>query len=119
MGFELKTHPSDSVGFLAVVNTLSFRHPLQLVSGMDSIPNLDSLGLALPSAAYLAGAVLFGLLGYAAFRFGRSQGRTFYLWGGLALMLYPYGVSDTWLLWLLGVGLCALMFAADRWLVGR
>ena len=39
--------------------------------------------------------------------------------GGLALMLYPYGVSDAWLLWLLGVGLCAVMFASDKWLLSR
>jgi hypothetical protein len=86
---------------------------------MDSIPNLASLGLAMPSAAYLAGAVLFGLLGYAAFRFGRKQGRSVYLWGGLVLMLYPYVVSGTWQLWLMGVVLCAVMFAADKWAVGR
>ena len=101
------------------VITLSFCHPLRLVSGMDFIPNLASLGLALPSATYLVGAVLFGLLGYAAFRFGRRQGRSVYLWGGLALMLYSYAVSDTWLLWLLGVGLCAVMFVADKWLAIR
>lgn len=86
---------------------------------MDSILNLASLGLAMPSAAYLAGAVLFGLLGYAAFRFGRKQGRSVYLWGGLVLMLYPYVVSGTWQLWLMGVVLCAVMFAADKWAVGR
>ena len=86
---------------------------------MDSIPNLASLGLAMPSAAYLAGAVLFGLLGYAAFRFGRKQGRSVYLWGGLVLMLYPYVVSGTWQLWLMGVVLCAVIFAADKWAVGR
>lgn len=86
---------------------------------MDCIPNLASLGLAMPSAAYLAGAVLFGLLGYAAFRFGRKQGRSVYLWGGLVSMLYPYVVSGTWQLWLMGVVLCAVMFAADKWAVGR
>jgi hypothetical protein len=34
-------------------------------------------------------------------------------------MLYPYVVSGTWQLWLMGVVLCAVMFAADKWLVGR
>ena len=86
---------------------------------MDSIQNLSSLGLALPSAAYLAGAILFGLLGYAAFRHGRKLSRPSFTWGGLALMLYPYGVSDTWLLWLLGVALCAAILVADKWLASR
>ena len=86
---------------------------------MDLTQNLSSLGLELPSASYLVGAVLFGLLGYAAFRFGRKQGRSVYLWGGLVLMLYPYVVSGTWQLWLMGVVLCAVMFAADKWAVGR
>ena len=82
-------------------------------------PNLSTLGLELPSASYLLGSVLFGLLGYATFRFGRKQGRTALIWGGLVLMLYPYVVSGTWQLWLMGVVLCAVMFAADKWLVGR
>jgi hypothetical protein len=86
---------------------------------MDLTQNLSSLGLELPSASYLVGAVFFGLLGYAAFRFGRKQGRTALIWGGLALMLYPYAVSDTWQLWLLGVAVCAAMWAGDKWLVGR
>jgi hypothetical protein len=87
--------------------------------GVDPIQNLSSLGLALPSAAYLAGAILFGLLGYAAFRYGRKLSRPSFTWGGLALMLYPYGVSDTWLLWLLGVALCAAILVADKWLASR
>jgi hypothetical protein len=86
---------------------------------MDLTQNLSSLGLELPSVSYLVGAVFFGLLGYAAFRFGRKQGRTALTWGGLALMFYPYVVSDTWQLWLMGVVLCAVMLAADKWLVGR
>ena len=86
---------------------------------MDPIQNLSSLGLALPSAAYLAGAILFGLLGYAAFRYGRKLSRPSFTWGGLALMLYPYGVSDTGLLWLLGLVLCAAMLVADKWLASR
>jgi len=83
---------------------------------MDPAQNLSSLGLTLPYAPYLVGALLFGLLGYAAFRFGRKQARSAFTWGGLALMLYPYAVSDTWLLWLLGAVLCVVMFATDKWL---
>ncbi|MDB5884605.1 MAG: hypothetical protein JWR74_776, partial [Polaromonas sp.] len=34
-------------------------------------------------------------------------------WTGVALMLYPYAVPQTWLLWTVGVALCAWLYA--RW----
>jgi len=39
---------------------------------MDDIRTLESIGLTLPSPAYLIGVVLFGLIGYAAHRYGRK-----------------------------------------------
>jgi hypothetical protein len=80
---------------------------------MDELKALQGLGLELPSPAYMAGAILFGLLGWAAFRHGRKQGRRLTLWLGVALMLYPYLVSQTWALYAVGVGLCAAI-ALDR-----
>lgn len=74
---------------------------------MDELKALQGLGLELPSPAYIAGAILFGLLGCAAFRHGRKQGRRRTVWLGVALMLYPYLVSQTWALYLVGAVLCA------------
>ena len=74
---------------------------------MDDLSALDSLVLTLPSPAYLIGALLFGLIGWAAFRHGRKAGKRQTLWLGVALMLYPYLVSRTWLLYGLGLALCA------------
>lgn len=77
---------------------------------MNEIQQLESLGLALPSPAYLVGAILFGILGYVAFRRGRKNATPALTWSGLALMLYPYGVSQTWLLWVLGGALCVWVY---------
>lgn len=74
---------------------------------MDELSALKSLGLELPSPAYLFGAVVFGLIGLAAFRLGRKNGRRQTLWLGVALMVYPYAVSRTWLLYAVGLALCA------------
>ena len=73
---------------------------------MDELNPLASLGLVLPSPAYIAGAILFGLIGYAAFRRGRKTSTASLTWTGVALMLYPYAVPQTWLLWLVCAGLC-------------
>ena len=77
---------------------------------MDELKNLESLGLVLPSPAYIVGAILFGLIGYATFRRGRSTSRSALTWMGLALMLYPYAVSQTWLLWVVGASFCGWVY---------
>jgi uncharacterized membrane protein len=74
---------------------------------MDNLSALQALGLELPSPAYLIGALVFGLIGWAAFRLGRQRERPRTRWLGLALMLYPYAVSRTWLLYAVGTLLCA------------
>jgi hypothetical protein len=74
---------------------------------MDELKTLQSLGLELPSPAYIIGAIVFGLIGLAAFRDGRKRGRPVMRWLGVALMLYPYVISQTWLLYGVGTALCA------------
>ena len=78
---------------------------------MNDLENLESLGLVLPSPAYLLGAILFGIIGYVAFRRGRKTSRATLTWAGVALMLYPYAISQTWLLWVLGLALCSWLYA--------
>lgn len=80
---------------------------------MDELNPLASSRLVLPSPAYLAGAILFGILGYVAFRRARRTSNASLTWTGVALMLYPYAVSQTWLLWAVGAGLCAWLYV--RW----
>ena len=72
---------------------------------MEELKALESMGLVLPSAWYIAGAILFGIAGYVFYRRGKSTKQPGLLWTGVALMLYPYAVSETWLLWVIGCGL--------------
>jgi hypothetical protein len=76
---------------------------------MDDLNKLQSMGLGfeLPTPAYLIGALLFGILGYLAWRRGKQAGKPRTRWLGLALMLYPYLVSSTWVLYGAGAALCA------------
>jgi hypothetical protein len=39
---------------------------------MDTVSDLNTMGLELPSMAYIAGALIFGVFGWAAFRRGRK-----------------------------------------------
>ena len=72
---------------------------------------LTSLGLDLPNPAYFVGSILFGIIGYVAFRRGRKAERPELTWTGVALMFYPYAVSQTWLLWAVGAILCSWLYA--------
>ena len=81
---------------------------------MDALSSLPALGLELPSPAYIFGAIVFGLIGFAAFRNGRKTGRRKTLWLGVALMFYPYAISLTWLLYVVGVVLCAGIYVDRR-----
>lgn len=77
---------------------------------MDDLNALSSLGLELPSPAYLAGAIVFGLIGFAAYRYGKKNSRPTTRWIGLALMLYPYAIAQTWLLYTVGLALCGGLY---------
>ena len=81
---------------------------------MDALPPLQSLGFELPSPAYIFGAIVFGLIGFAAFRFGRTRAKPVTLWIGVALMFYPYAISRTWLMYVVGLALCAGLFLDRR-----
>lgn len=77
---------------------------------MNDLNTLGALGLTLPSPAYLLGAIIFGIIGFAAYRYGKKTSSSYLKWIGIGLMLYPYAVSQTWLLYGIGVGLCAALY---------
>jgi hypothetical protein len=77
---------------------------------MNDQTALRSFVPALPSAAYLFGAIAFGLIGIAAYRHGKKVQRARSRWLGVALMLYPYAVSATWLLYAVGAALCVALY---------
>ena len=73
---------------------------------MENIDQLKSLGFAFPSPAYLFGMIVFSIIGYAFFRYGKKAELPIPKWVGVALMLFPYVVPQTWALYLIGSGLC-------------
>ena len=78
---------------------------------MNELKQLESLGLVMPTPAYILGAILFGIIGWVAFRRGRKASIATLTWSGAALMLYPYAVSQTWMMWLVGIALSGLVYA--------
>jgi hypothetical protein len=78
---------------------------------MNKLQQLKSLGMVLPTPPYILGAILFGIIGWIAFQRGRKSSVSMLTWSGVALMLYPYGVSDTWMLWLIGIALSGWVYA--------
>jgi len=61
----------------------------------------------LPSPAYLIAAFAFGLLGMAAFYYGRKKPNKRVKWLSVGLMFYPYFIgSDIRMLYGTGVAFC-------------
>jgi len=63
-----------------------------------------------PSPANLFGMLLFGIVGLAAFRYGKKMRSGIPMIIGVALMVYPYFVKPTWLLYAVGFALCAGLY---------
>ncbi len=55
-------------------------------------------------------AVLFGLVGFAAFRYGRKNGEPRPLLLGIALMAYGYFVTNAWVSLAIGSALTLALF---------
>ncbi len=58
--------------------------------------------------------VLFGSLGFGYFLYGKKQGAVIPLVCGLLLMVFPYFISNTALVVLVGLALAAI-----PWFIGR
>ena len=57
----------------------------------------------------LAG-IIFGTIGLGAFSYGKKLELWQPIMIGLCLMIYPYLISNLWLLWGIGVGLLVLLW---------
>lgn len=64
----------------------------------------------LPSTSNLFASILFSTIGFAAFVYGKKAMSWRPMAIGGALMGYTFFVSQTWLLYLLGIGLIAALF---------
>jgi len=81
---------------------------------VDDLKTIESMGFTLPRPAYLFGIMLFSVLGFAAYRYGKRASLGVPKWIGVAMMLYPYIVSETWLLYVVGAGLCIGLYIYRR-----
>jgi hypothetical protein len=59
----------------------------------------------MPSAAALFGSLMFGIIGIAAFRYGKKSAMLMPMILGIVLMVFPYFVPQTWLLYAIGAAL--------------
>jgi hypothetical protein len=62
------------------------------------------------SVATILFAIVFGVVGFAAFRYGKKNGDPRRLFLGIALMAYGYFVSNAWLSLGIGALLTLLLF---------
>ena len=63
----------------------------------------------MPTPANLFAAVIFSTIGMAGLAYGKKAGYLYPILFGAALMFYPYFVSQTWLVYGIGVALTALL----------
>ena len=81
---------------------------------MDELQTLETLGLTIPSATYIIGALVFGIIGYVGYRYGKNASLNTPKWIGITLMLYPYVISETWMLYVAGGTLCVGLYVYRR-----
>jgi hypothetical protein len=63
------------------------------------------------SFAYLAAGFIFGVIGFWLFREGKRRIDYQILFIGIGLMVYPLFVSNDWMVWIIGCGLCAWAYS--------
>lgn len=66
--------------------------------------------MSMPSAADIFASILFSTAGFAAFMYGKKAANWKPMGIGVALMVYPYFIVQTWLLYAIGIALCAAIF---------
>ena len=59
----------------------------------------------MPTPAALFGSLVFGVIGLVAFRYGKKSALIVPMLLGLGLMIYPWFVSETWVLYAIGIAL--------------
>ena len=80
----------------------------------DALELAKEAGFTLPSPAWIFGCILFSLVGIGAWYYGKAVKAPRVRWLGLALMLYCYVTSPTWLLYGVGIALCVAIWWTAR-----
>ena len=63
----------------------------------------------MPSPSALFASILFGIIGLAAFMYGKNSMSWKPMVIGVALMVFPYFIAQTWVLYTVGCGLCGAL----------
>ena len=66
--------------------------------------------MTLPNPADLFASLLFGIIDLAAFTYGKKTTKWKAMAIGVVLMVFPYWIDETWLLYSIGIALCAALF---------
>ncbi|MHB8348513.1 MAG: hypothetical protein ACYDHM_15460 [Acidiferrobacterales bacterium] len=80
---------------------------------LNTSPLLAAAGLGSGSTAGMLWSILFGLIGSVYFVYGKKQKRFATLFSGVALMAYTFMVSNTYAIFLVGIGLMAVPYFLD------
>lgn len=64
----------------------------------------------MPTPVNLFGLIVFSVIGFAMFTYARKQGKWRTAGISVTLMIYPYFIEQTWLLYAIGLALCAALY---------
>ena len=82
---------------------------MQAYRGFESHP-LRQVTLAVAGTAVIIPLLLFSIVGFVGYRYGKKASLNTPKWIGVALMFYPYVITNTLLLYLVGCGLCVCLY---------
>jgi hypothetical protein len=66
--------------------------------------------MELPEPLAVVGMVMFSLLGFWAVKEGRREANIKQLLLGIALVGFSYVLTETWMVWVFGIGLSVAVF---------
>ena len=66
--------------------------------------------MTMPTPGALFASILFGLIGAVAFGFGKRNASWRPMVLGVALIVFPYFVEETWVMYVIGSALCIALF---------
>lgn len=68
----------------------------------------------MPTPVNLLALIIFSVTGFAVFRWAAKQAYWRSAGIGIALMVYPYFVDRTWLLYAIGLSLCGMLYIFEE-----
>ena len=101
-------NPTNGLDILSQTGVL--QNAQALSSLVETLDKGNPIGGMEFSWAKIFAYFIFGVIGFAAFVYGKKQQRWNPLFIGLGLMVYPYFVSGTFALYAIGMALTASLY---------